>query len=126
MTTPPLGLHHLVLFCRDTDRAREWYERAGFIYSHGYGGMHWFQLGDAQIMLHPSEVASAGAKSPTFHAAVADVDAHFRLVVANGLTPVDHLGDGSPLSAPVTRPWGAREFELTDPDGHDWAFTERS
>lgn len=86
--------------------------------------MHWFRLGAAEIMLHPSDVSSAGAKSPAFHAGVHDVDAHFRAVVAQGLVPWDHQGDGTPLSGPVTRPWGDREFELPDPDGHVWAFTE--
>jgi uncharacterized glyoxalase superfamily protein PhnB len=118
------GLHHLVLFCRDTEVAKRWYEQAGFEHVRGYHGMHWFKLGDAEIMLHPADVSSAGAKSPAFHASVSDVDAHFRYVVAQGLSPYDHQGDGSPLTGPVTRPWGDREFELTDPDGHDWAFTE--
>lgn len=119
-----LGVHHLVLFCRDTDASRAWYERVGFEYLRGYHGMHWFRLGATEIMLHPADVSSAGKQPVAFHAAVTDVDAFFGHVVAQGLQPVDHQGDGAPLSGPVTRPWGDREFELYDPDGHNWAFTQ--
>ncbi len=58
------------------------------------------------------------------HAAVADEDALFRQVVARGLRPHDHQQPARTLEGPVTRPWGHREFELTDPGGHRWAFTQ--
>jgi uncharacterized glyoxalase superfamily protein PhnB len=86
--------------------------------------MHWFKLGPSEVMLHPADVSSDGAKSVALHAAVSDVEALFEHVVRQGLTPLDHQGDGTPLRGPVTRPWGDCEFELTDPDGHDWAFTQ--
>lgn len=119
-----LGVHHLVLFCRDTEAARAWYAAVGFPYLRGYDGMHWFALGTSEIMLHPAEESSGGPGSAALHAAVDDVDALFARVVAAGLTPVDHQRDGAPIAGPVTRPWGAREFELPDPDGHNWAFTQ--
>ena len=114
----------MVLFCRDTEEARRWYETLGFDYLRGYHGMHWFRLGDGEIMLHPAESGSGGPGTAALHAAVSDVDALFERVVVAGLLPVDHQGDGSPLTGPVTRPWGDREFELPDPDGHNWAFTQ--
>jgi len=95
----------------------------GFVYARGYEGMHWFRLGDGELMLHPAE---PGPKHglPALHAAVADVDAAFRRAVATGLVPYDHQQPGTALSAPVVRPWGDREFELDDPDGHQWGFTQ--
>lgn len=118
------GLHHVVLFCRDTEASRRWYERAGFEYLRGYEGMHWFKFGDAEVMLHPGgKGAPAGA--PVIHAAVDDVRAAFDRLAAQGLRPLDHQAPDSDLSGPVVRPWGDEEFEIQDPDGQWWAFTER-
>jgi catechol 2,3-dioxygenase-like lactoylglutathione lyase family enzyme len=118
------GFHHLVLFCRDTEASKRWYESVGFEYLRGYHGMHWFRLGDGEVMLHPAENGSGGRGTVALHAAVTDVDALYRHVVECGLEPLDHQSDGTPLAGPVTRPWGDREFELCDPDGHNWAFTQ--
>jgi catechol 2,3-dioxygenase-like lactoylglutathione lyase family enzyme len=117
------GLHHLVLFCRDTEASRDWYTRAGFEHLRGHDGMHWFRFGTAEILLHPAD-GGPGGYVPAIHAAVDDVDAHFRRVVGQGLKPFDHQQEGRSIEAPVTRAWGAREFELVDHDGHRWAFTE--
>src|SRR6476620_5284475 len=115
------GLHHLVLYCRNTEASRDWYASVGFEYLRGYHGMHWFEFGAAEIMLHPAGVDTAAAKPIALHAAVSDVDALFRHIVELGLRPADHQGDGQPLTGPVTRAWGDREFELHDPDGYNWA-----
>lgn len=123
-TSALTGLHHLVLFCTDTEASRRWYERAGFAYLRGYEGMHWFRLGEAELMLHPSDQRPIGA-IPALHAAVDDVDAAFAAARAAGLDPYDHQQPGIRLDGPVTRPWGDREFELDDPDGWRWAFTAR-
>jgi catechol 2,3-dioxygenase-like lactoylglutathione lyase family enzyme len=117
------GVHSIVLFCLDTEAARRWYEAVGFEYLRGYDGMHWFRLGDAEIMIHPDNIGPGG-HAPVLHAAVADVDALFRHVVAQGLRPHDHQQTGGMLDGPVTRPWGHREFELDDPAGNCWAFTQ--
>lgn len=118
------GFHHIVLFCLDTEASKQWYETVGFDYLRGYAGMHWFTLGASQIMLHPAEQGSGGRHTAALHAAVSDVDALFRHITERGLVPEDHQGEGSPVIGPVTRPWGDREFELIDPDGHNWAFTQ--
>jgi catechol 2,3-dioxygenase-like lactoylglutathione lyase family enzyme len=119
------GLHYVVLFCRSTEVSREWYAKLGFEYLRGFDGMHWFRLGEGELMLHPTD-GEPQPQGTILHAAVSDVDTYFRYVVSLGYTPVDHQRDGAKaLSEPVTRPWGDREFELTDPDGQRWAFTER-
>ena len=116
------GFHHLVLFCSDTSTSKEWYERVGFAYKRGYDGMHWFALGDGEIMLHPGG-GGPNSGGPTIHVAVAALDDLFATVKQAGLRPVDHQQPEVILDAPVLRPWGDREFELQDPDGQWWAFT---
>lgn len=117
------GVGTIVLFCRDTEISRRWYEKAGFAYTHGYEGMHWFSVGDSELMLHPDDEAGVGPSVPTIHFVVSDVDAAFKRVVDAGLEPFDHQQPGVELEGPVPRPWGVREFELIDPDGHRLAFT---
>lgn len=133
------GMHRIVLFCRDTEASKAWYEQVGFEYKHGHGGMYWFAWGDGEIMLHPAHPMEESDKhagqaptaaadfppdnTPAFHAAVRDLDGLFKHVKEKGLTPWDY-GAPKPLVEPVVRPWGEREFELVDPDGHRWAFTE--
>jgi catechol 2,3-dioxygenase-like lactoylglutathione lyase family enzyme len=117
-----MRLHHVVLFCRDTDASAAWYERAGFERLRAYEGMVWFRLGEAELMLHPSDTAPSG-EVPELYVAVADVDvvyAHARQV---GLGPVHHQAPEG-IDGPFTTPWGSREFELYDPDGHRWGFVQ--
>ncbi len=117
------GLHHLVLFCADTERSRRFYEAAGFPYLRGYEGMHWFAIGDAQLMLHPAGPEQK-AGLPVIHIATPDVQALFTRQVAAGLQPTDHQQPGVTIAGPVRRPWGDLEFELVDPDGQWLAFTQ--
>lgn len=117
------GFHHIVLFCEDTDRSKDWYERIGFTYKRGYRGMHWFALGDGEIMLHPGG-ARADNNAGTVHVSVSQLDDLFERVRKAGLQPFDNQRPDEVLDGPVTRPWGDREFEVKDPDGQSWAFTE--
>ncbi|RLQ93355.1 VOC family protein [Falsibacillus albus] len=116
------GLHHVVIFSKDPDASAEWYRKAGFEYIRGYDRMHWFQLGDGEIMIHPSDEVSPGKTA--IHVAVENVDVLFHRVMHEGLDPVDHQEGGNKIAKPVVREWGDKEFELVDPDGHKWAFTE--
>lgn len=117
------GMHHVVLFCTDTERSRDWYDRAGFEYNRGYGGMHWFNAGPYELMLHPAPEGPSG-NAPHIHVATSDVEGMFVSVRSAGLTPVDHQQPDVALNGPVTRPWGDREFELEDPDGNRIVITE--
>ena len=117
------GVHRIVLFCNDTETSRDWYERAGFTYKRGYDGMHWFELGDGELLLHPG-TPGAEDNRPTIHVAVPELDNTFERIRAADLRPVDHQQPGVTLEAPVQRPWGDREFELQDPDGQWWAFNQ--
>lgn len=116
------GLMRLVLFASGPEVSKAWYEKAGFTYLHGYDGMYWFKVGTTEVMLHPATHVIPSDTS--FHVATPDVNALFQSFVARGFHPVDHQQPGMHISEPVTRPWGDREFELDDPDGHHWAFTQ--
>lgn len=85
--------------------------------------MHWFTLGDGEIMLHPS-TARGNNSAATVHVAVNQLDDLFERVKNIGMQPFDNQNPDEMLDGPVTRPWGDREFELKDPDGRSWAFTE--
>lgn len=116
------GINHLVLFCQNTDTSKVWYEKLGFDYIHGYDGMYWFAFNGIKIMLHPTEDSNPGFT--TIHVSVKDVYKVIEHVNKIGLEPFDHQQPGIKLTEPVKRPWGAIEFELIDPDGHKWAFTQ--
>lgn len=118
------GIHHIVVFCENTEQSKEWYEKAGFTYKEGYEGMHWFMFGSIELMLHPTEKANPGHTE--IYLAVSDIHEAFTQVVNQGLEPTDHQQGGVKISEPVTRPWGSVEFELQDPDGHRFAFAETS
>ena len=123
MADAALRFHHLVVFCRDPAATRAFLVRAGYRHLRGYGGMEWVALGPGEIMLHPASEAPPRGGT-IVHAAVPDVDAHFARAVDARLEPVDMQAGGARLEAPVTRPWGDREFDLVGPDGETWSFTE--
>ncbi len=132
------SVHRIVLFCQDPEASRHWYERVGFEYKHGHDNMHFFALGDGELMLHPTgehpptlqttaattDQTGADIELPALHIRVDDVDRLFAHVRRIGLQPYDHQAGSAPLEAPVVRPWGEKEFELADPDGHRWSFTQ--
>lgn len=118
------GIHHIVVFCTDTGASKAWYQKAGFKYLRGYQEMHWLDAGGFEVMLHPSKIKPNGAL-PNIHISVGDVNEHFEKVRKAGLEPVDHQSPNrAKLEQPVTRPWGDTEFELIDPDGNVWVFTQ--
>ncbi|HEX7004785.1 MAG TPA: VOC family protein [Trueperaceae bacterium] len=117
------GFHHVVIFCSDTEASRAWYGRVGFRYLRGYEGMHWFALGDAEIMLHPGGRRGRDSK-PNLHVSVRDAAAELARLNAVGIEAFDHQDPAGPITEPVTRPWGDVEFEIYDPDGQIWVFTE--
>lgn len=116
------GINHIVIFCKDTSVSKHWYERLGFDYLNGYEGMHWFMFNGQKLMIHPVEEANPGLT--TIHIGVKDVNNVFDHCFSQGLEPIDHQQPGEKINSPVRRPWGAIEFELIDPDGHKWAFTQ--
>ncbi|TFB23898.1 hypothetical protein E3U55_03540 [Filobacillus milosensis] len=114
-------LKNLVLFCKDTDQSKEWYEKAGFNYLRGYEGMYWFEVGGIEIMLHPTnEKGDSG--DAQFHVAVDDIMSFINQIKESGLTPIDYHNMNI-ISEPTTRKWGI-DFGVIDPDGYMWVFIQ--
>jgi uncharacterized glyoxalase superfamily protein PhnB len=118
------GINNVVIFCSNTEASKAWYEKAGFTTKRAYEGMFWLDAGRGdEVMLHPTAEKPSGMRT-VIHVAVADVRGLFKKVKANGLRPYDHQDPKKDISEPVTMPWGAIEFEMSDPDGTRWAFTQ--
>ena len=116
------GVHSIVLFCRDTAASLAWYQALGFELRRSHEAMHFLGFGATELMLHPSETGPSGAV-PHVYIAVMDLDAFFARTRAAGIEPMHHQVQGR-LEAPHVTPWGSREFELDDPDGHRWGFLQ--
>ncbi len=117
------GVRWVVLFCRDADACRDWYQAVGFELLNSHEGMHFFRLGDGQLLLHPAEESGGGQAE--IHLNVADVHELFARVRKLGGPIYDHQNPGVELTEPVTYPWGDVSFETRDPEGHYWAFTQQ-
>jgi len=76
-----------------------------------------------EVMLHPAERGS-GRSGLFFHAGVDDVHAHFLQATESGLFPRITSNRASVFPAPYNAPGATSEFELEDPEGHWWAFTQ--
>lgn len=78
------------------------------------------QAGDGVLWLHPeaplygmSSPRTLGSTTATMAIIVDDVDAHHRHAAAQGATIIDE---------PVDRPYGYREYNARDTEGHLWSF----
>jgi catechol 2,3-dioxygenase-like lactoylglutathione lyase family enzyme len=114
-------LHQIIVFCRDQNASRAWYELAGFEFMRFEDGSYRFELGRGEIVLEPGTRQAREAQ--TIRVMVRDVLEHFHTVRSRRLEPFHH-DEPDPLEAPSIRPWGDVEFELRDPDGYIWAFVQ--
>ncbi len=121
-----MKLHRVVLYYTDTEEAFEWFVGLGFPFLRCQEDTYWFELGEAALMLRPKVGRTEVDDLMTIHVAVPDVLAVFRLARRLGFQPFDHLSDrfDEALREPVRRPWGEVEFNLLDPGGYLWAFTQ--
>ena len=101
---------------RQMARSITFYEKCGFklVFGGASAAFSTLQSGEAFVNL----IATPGHRPAwwgrvIFH--VDDVDAHFAMMTAAGL---------SPQGAPANAPWGERYFQITDPDGHELSFAQ--
>lgn len=78
-------------------------------------GNHRIQMtiGDGSIVVVESDERASRRCRTMVH--VEDVDAHYQHALQHGATI---------LSAPVTQPYGERQYSAEDPGGHTWTFSQ--
>lgn len=75
------------------------------------------RAGDFQLLVHMGGPAAAPPDlGMHLHLWVNDVDGYYRELVERGV----HVPE-----APQDRPWGLRTFQVRDPNGYEWEFTQK-
>ena len=105
-----------VLNVSDVRASAAFYERAG-VSCHGFWGedpvdFAIVQRGDVTIGLHYADGPVPSARGWSAYLYVSDIEALHEELTGEGLNP-------SPI---CDQPYGCRDFDITDPDGHDVAF----
>ncbi|TVT76350.1 MAG: glyoxalase [Denitromonas halophila] len=104
---------------RNFKRSQRFYLDLGFSCAWASPDLAYFQCGDTAFLLENDYLAIV-AENFTLHLLVADVDAWWQRAHDA------HLDDvyGVKLTPPEDRPWGMREFTLTDPSGVRWRIAQ--
>lgn len=118
------GVLDIVLFCKEPDLSKDWYEKIGFEILRGHENMYWFRVGQGELMLHPTDEKHSSTNA-VFQFVVKDISSLFKSVVDKELIPLDFSEGEKVLQEPALRAWGYKEFCLRDPDGYIWAFVEK-
>jgi len=114
-------LGYVILIVDDLDRALDFYtEVLGLRLGHRSGDYAQMDTGTTRLGFYTRDAMSRTLgmsiklpenEAPAFEIGfkVADVDDAYKELVANG---------ASPVTSPITRPWGQRTAYVRDPDGH--------
>lgn len=114
-------LDYVILIVDDLDRALNFYtEVLGLRLGHRSGDYAQMDTGTTRLGFYTRDAMSRTLgmslkypenEAPAFEIGfkVADVDDAYKELVANG---------ASPVTSPITRPWGQRTAYVRDPDGH--------
>lgn len=114
-------LDYVILIVDDLDRALNFYtEVLGLRLGHRSGDYAQMDTGTTRLGFYTRDAMSKTLgmslkypenEAPAFEIGfkVADVDDAYKELVANG---------ASPVTSPITRPWGQRTAYVRDPDGH--------
>lgn len=106
---------------RDYALSRRFYAAIGFEEKSEGGGVAYFAHGPNSFLLQ--DFCPPGhAEHVMLHLLVSDVEAWHR-----ALNSLDLPGRfGARLDAPADRPWGMRDFTLTDPSGVLWRIAQNT
>lgn len=104
---------------RDFALAKRFYEDLGFTLASSDDDLAYFHYADCSFLLQNFYV-SDHAGNFMMHLLVNDVDAWFRHVEAAGLA----TKYGVRIEPPEDRPWGMRDFTITDPTGVLWRIAQ--
>jgi catechol 2,3-dioxygenase-like lactoylglutathione lyase family enzyme len=117
--TAPLAALELKTFvpARDFDLSKRFYRAIGFQEDWTNGEVALFKSGATSFLLR-SEVDAGYATGLQMQILVDSVDDWYEYI-RSVLEPFGLLAE-----APVNRPWGTRDFVLTDPSGVRWRITQ--
>jgi len=110
------GIFYVLAYVSDLERSKAFYrDLLGWELGTDEYGVAGFSFGSGYVVLHEdNRPAGARPYAGGLHVEVQidNVDAeHARLKRL-----------GVKVSNPVTQPWGERNFNFTDPDGHFWSY----
>jgi catechol 2,3-dioxygenase-like lactoylglutathione lyase family enzyme len=100
---------------KNFERSKRFYIDLGFRVASSEHGVAYLHAGDCSFLLQDF-YEKALAENLMMHLLVADVDAWWAHVQAQGLSDRYDVT----ASAPENRPWGMRDFTLHDPSGVLW------
>lgn len=100
---------------KDFELSKRFYTDLGFIVASSYGGVAYLKAGGCSFLLQDF-YEPALAYNFMMHLLVADVDTWWRQVQEQDLAG----RYGVRAAPPQDRPWGMRDFTLTDPSGVLW------
>ena len=100
---------------KDFELSKRFYTDLGFIVASSYGGVAYLKAGGCSFLLQDF-YEPALADNFMMHLLVADVDTWWRQVQEQDLAG----RYGVRAAPPQDRPWGMRDFTLTDPSGVLW------
>jgi catechol 2,3-dioxygenase-like lactoylglutathione lyase family enzyme len=115
------GIRTVVVHVADVGRAAEFYEHAlGLPRVYEHRGRIAVQLGEARLLLHPSELdsedeATARHGRTELYLSVPDVDAALSELRDKGVPVLQEATD---------EPWGERDAAILDPDGYPVYLTQ--
>jgi catechol 2,3-dioxygenase-like lactoylglutathione lyase family enzyme len=100
---------------RDFDLSKRFYQELGFTMAWSSDGLAYFHHGNSSFLLQKFYVKDH-ADNFMMHMLVEDVEAWWRHVEAQGLA----AKYGVRTEPPSDKPWGIRDFCITDPTGVLW------
>ncbi|MEM7260265.1 MAG: VOC family protein, partial [Pseudomonadota bacterium] len=102
----------------DFNTSKQFYTDLGFTKASDEGGIAYFFLSNCSFLLQ--QVPPEHSHPLMMHLLVENIDDWHQQVVHKRLE--QHYG--IQISDPVTRPWGMREFMLSDPGGTQWRIAQ--
>jgi hypothetical protein len=119
-TAPPVALELKALVpARDFDLSKRFYRAIGFNEDWTNGEIAYFKSGNTNFLLRAEEDPTH-AQGMQMQIVVESVDEWYEYI-----RPA-LASFGMNVDPPVNRPWGARDFVLTDPSGVRWRITQHN
>ena len=112
------GFNTASIFVEDYQGTVDFYvEKLGFVVEEQSERATMLRAGDFRLLVHSGGPPAAPPElAMHLHLWTDDVDGYYRALVERGV----HAPE-----APQDRPWGLRTFQVKDPNGYEWEFTQK-